>query len=129
MADSDEVAESVPQADGSDPEESADPFFTGITGLLVYKHPWTLPFLSFVGCSFFAVVMLLTNPAGNSTSGDANGPSAPVQPWVVAVAGLLVVGALLSLVLLVLVVVTIRRRSPRTSRIAPGDGGTRSNSG
>lgn len=104
MIDSNHPEESMPQANRPESDVSEELLFTGITGWLVYKHPWTLPFLSFVGCSLFAVVMLLTNPAGNSTSGDDYGPSAPLQPWVVVSAGLLVVSALLSLVLLVMVI-------------------------
>ena len=104
MSDSSAAQEDADQADGSESEEILDLYLPGINRWLLVRHPWILPTLGFVGGVIFAILMLKSNPAGNSTSGDEYGPSAPLQAWVAVVAGLSVFCSFLSLVLLVIVV-------------------------
>jgi len=102
--------------DSNDPEESdvkpsssSEPVvarsdFPGFYGWLL-RHPIVTCLTGAIGALSWGVILLITNPAGTSTSGDEYGPSAPLQGWVLVVAVLCFV---LSGLCIAMVVVIIR---------------------
>ena len=64
-----------------------DPAPGRTTTWLTTKAPELMCLGGAVGFGVFGVAVLLSNPAGNSTSGDNYGPDAPLQPWVLFIGG------------------------------------------
>ena len=83
--------------------------YPGFGGWLL-RHPIVTCSTGAIGALTWGVILLITNPAGISTSGDEYGPSAPLQGWVVILAVLCFV---LSGLCIAMLVVIIRNRWSR----------------
>lgn len=98
----------------------------GVLGWLLWKFPELTCLVGAIVFTAGGIAMLLSNPAGNSTTGDQYGPDAPLQGWVLAMALLAFALAGLSVVFALLVLwqrITGQRREhvARINRIMRGD--------
>ena len=59
--------------------------YSGFSGWLM-RHPIVTLSIGAISAFAWGVILLITNPAGISTSGDEYGPSAPLQAWVLILA-------------------------------------------
>ena len=97
-----------PEEEDSKPSSSSDPAVTfrdypGFYGWLL-RHPIVTCLTGAIGALSWGVILLITNPAGTSTSGDEYGPSAPLQGWVLVVAVLCFVLSGLCIAMLVVII-------------------------